>query len=144
MKLLLLLFLISLFSTEIFAQLRKTESAKFVQISEVRENGRYHSELKYTLIDKDTLYCLLYNNGQYTRITDVQSICFNHEPGILDSLYSTLLSTFDKPKEDKITFKLGKVNIVASANKTYMVIGRMDNNSYLSLSKKQLKKLFNK
>lgn len=145
MRLILPLLLISFHS---YSQIERTETPKFHQVAELRSMGRFIAELKYSVTDADTLYCLLYNNEKYSSITDVQSCCFNNEQGTIDTLYSILTSSLEKAKGERTSFKLGANEIwlvtEKSGSSKYIMFINLKNNSYFNLNRRQIQKLFGK
>lgn len=130
------------------AQIQKTSLPELINIGEVKSGLVFVASLNYIINTKDTSYTIFFNNDKYKTITDIQSIVFNEDGGVLNSLYQILNETFEMEKGKQNSLKLGDDDLVITSNKTmgvkYIDIMKIKNGAYFSLTRKQLDKLFNK
>lgn len=128
-------------------QIKRTETTEFIKIGEFK-SGPLNAALKYSVTDKDTTYHLLFQNAQYRSITDVKSFAFRNENNTLDSLYNLFTEALSMEKGKKINFQLGADDITVMSDAVmgskFVSVLRPSDNALLTLTQKQLKKLFNR
>lgn len=148
MKYLLAILIFSLSCNYTFGQIERTDLARWTIYSEVRSLGDLVASLKYMVKEKDTTYIILFRNLQYTHINDVQSISFNSDSAVLNSLYQILSETLDSKNRKQNTFKLGNKDVIATCIKVpgmkSVNIKLAETGAYFGLTRKELDKLFNK
>lgn len=130
-----------------FGQIKRTETTEFIKIGEFK-SGPLNAVLKYAIIEKDTVYSLLFQNAAYRAITDIKSFAFKNEGNTLDTLYNLFSEALALDKGKKINFQLGDDNISVISNATmgikFIDVLRPSDGAYLTLTQRQLKKLFNR
>lgn len=143
-------FALFLYSISAYSQIEVREKAKKTTIGKGK-NGQYEAELYYFVIDSDTTYSIMYQNMEYTRITDIQSFTFKDIDNTREKLFNIMMSVFDdqniKNKEYSVPIKLGETNITISNYRIMGVSASMVSvlgKGYFVLPKKQVQKLFGK
>ncbi len=131
----LLLFILSIVSNAISAQVEVIEPSPKVVIGEVGKSPYISSQL-YKI---DSIYCIMFRDGQYQQITSFESFCFTGSP---DDLYNQLKALSEKPNGEEISLLVGitRINVYKSSSGLTIFKGR----SHFSLTKKNLDKLFGK
>ncbi len=128
-------------------QIKRTETTEFIKIGEFK-SGPLNAALKYSIFEKDTVYHLLFQNAQYRAVTDIKSFMFLEVGHSLDTLYNLFSEALTMEKGKKLTFRLGEDNITVVSNATmgikFIDVFRPSDGAYLTLTQRQLKKLFNR
>lgn len=136
-----------LFNAICFAQIKRTETTEFIKIGDFK-SGPLHAALKYSVTEKDTSYYLMFQNASYRTIVDIKSFAFDDEGNTLDTLYNLLSDALRMEKGKKITFELGSDHVAVISDAVmgvkYINVLRASDGALLTLTQRQLKKLFNK
>jgi len=144
-----LLFLLGIGALTSQGQVTKTETGKTFKIGTVKSVGLFVAELTYTIKHSDTLYTLVYNNFDYSSVTDLQKFSFNNSNSAVDSLYSYFIEAYDKEKGNKTSLNVGTsvvtiLTIRDGGVKVIKVYVLPSGGHFRLESKKQIKKLFGK
>lgn len=136
-----------LLTTVCNGQIKRTETAEFIKVGEFK-SGPLNGALKYSVTEKDTTYHLLFQNANYRTITDIKSFAFRNENGTLETLYNLLFEALNAEKGKKASFQLGDDNVTVMTDAVmgakYINVSRSSDGALLTLTQKQLKKLFNR
>jgi hypothetical protein len=128
-------------------QIARTETAQFIKVGEFK-SGPLNGALKYSVIEQDTTYHLLFQNANYRTIIDIKSFAFRNENNTIDTLYNLLSDALKADKGNKVSFQLGEDNVTVMTDAVmgikYVNVLRPADGALLTLTQKQLKKLFNK
>lgn len=134
-------------TTSCYCQLQKIDLPEMIKIGEAKIVGSFVASLNFIHSNNDTTYYLKFNNAKYSTLTDIQSISFNHTPGILDSLYKTFSTALDMKEGKTISILLGKEMISVKEERSmgmkFITIMKTDG-AFFSLRRKQLESLFNR
>lgn len=97
------------------------------------------------VIGSDTTYSLKYVNGQYSTLTDIQSIRFKGD-STLAELYGALIEAMGKEKGTKTPLILGTTTVMLETDKQLGVrmVTLFGPFGYVWLNEKEVKKLFGK
>jgi hypothetical protein len=143
----LLIIISALITTICNGQIKRTETAQFIKVGEFK-SGPLNGALKYSISEQDTTYHLLFQNASYRSIIDIKSFAFRNENNTLDTLYSLLSDALKADKGNKVSFNLGEDNVTVMTDAVmgikYVNVLRPSDGALLTLTHKQLKKLFNK
>jgi hypothetical protein len=127
-------------------QIKRTETIEYFKIGEFK-SGPLNATLKYSIFQKDTVYHLLFQNAQYKTLVDIKSFVFLEVGHTLDTLFNLFSEALTMDKGKKMNFQLGEDNITVVSNATmgvkFIDILRPADGAYLTLTQRQLKKLFN-
>lgn len=126
------------------AQIKMSNKPDFIEMTEIRENGKFHSSLKYIPPKKgsrDTMYAIFFRNSEYTHITDVSS--FNYK-GPLNKLYNLFIKQLNATYDTKLFTTIGNKEICFYTQPTSLWVITVANRAYFKLTENQINKLFNK
>lgn len=131
-----------------FSQVVKVSIPEPVVVGVVKSVGLFVAELKYTIINGDTTYFIVYKNMDYPSISDIKKVSFTNVGGAVEELYNILAEAYDKDKGSKTSLMLGDtlVSILTERDMGVKILKvRFANGGHFRFeSKKQIKKLFGK